>query len=98
MTSLEYVKQTILEGRTGFDYTQEELDKAFTYPGDSYIKPGDYKTKLSDTSYLGVKIRYTPDNDFDYFSSVTSEHDGTLLFLLEDLKELAMKATTGSTC
>ena len=98
MTSLEYVKQAIHEGRTGFDYTEEELDKAQTIPGDTHIKPGNYRAQLSDTSYMGITIRYTPDNDFDYFSSVTSEHDGTMLFFIQDLQELAMKVMFGNTC
>lgn len=97
MTSHEFVKQTILDGLTVFDYTTEEIDNAQILPGDHYIEPRKRTANFSDTSYMNITIRYTPENNFDCFSSVTSEHDGTLLFFLQDLQDLVTKIVTGRT-
>lgn len=98
MNSLDFVKQRILNGYSGLDFTAEEIDKAnvtqFTqWTKDDMVEP--YKILYYDGRT--IKISYTPDNDFEYFTSTVSTHDGTFAFTLNNICNTVEKIFRGLT-
>lgn len=84
MTSVKFIKKCINEGRS--KYGDRNWDKAEEYNPIEYFK-----------YYPGANVVYDPDADFEYFTSESSVHDGTLLFEVELIREVVARVAMGYT-
>lgn len=130
MTSLEFVKQRILDGHADLEWTEEEINAAEIVPFTAFMNgknmPRTFNGKKAEekpsggevafTTYIDglkdggqprsvvdvdnfpkVSVEYTPDGDFEYFTSKTFESDGTYVFYLNALENLITRIDTGGT-
>ena len=103
MKSLDFCKQ-ILTNPKRSNFTDRNWDKCKVVPSinifDRYLK-GHRNLLLKGTNDNGIKtevairLEFNSDTDFEYFTSSTSIHDGTLLFIEENFKECVYKLCQG---
>lgn len=83
-------------GYTGCDFSNaKEYDTIGFIEGNTSIRfvNSEFEYYLDGTDEHGSRIKiqskivYSPDADFDYFTSAQSIHDGTILFLLSTMEE-----------
>jgi hypothetical protein len=99
---LDFIKKRIQEfGADGFDISFENVTVLsptglITFDKNNQIKctysVGDKPSEMTST------ITYDPNADFRYFTTKTSRHDGTLLFVLETVQECLNKIINLETC
>jgi hypothetical protein len=55
------------------------------------------KDNQSNDVKINFELNIDPDADFEYFTSVSSIHDGTMLFIYENMEQCARKVVMGQT-
>lgn len=95
--SLDYIKYRVInQKKTNLDIA---FDNAFEISPKQFIK-FDENNQLSlnykndDTNMscdISVKVTYDPDADFKYFTTSYSRHDGTMLFVYENIENCLKK-------
>lgn len=90
--SLEYIKKRLTSPGTKLE--DRDISKAMVFPLTKFLQlkenePIDAHYMFSNSDEQGkgmVHLIYNPNADFEYFTSVVSTHDGTLLFVEESIK------------
>lgn len=101
--SLDYIKYRVLEQKnTNLDIT---FDNAFEVSPKQFLK-FDENNQLSlvlqndDANPqfdIRVKVTYDPDTNFKYFTTSSSIHDGTMLFVYENIEDCLKKILSSQT-
>ena len=95
--SLDYIKHRVINQKnTNLDII---FDDAFEISPKKFIElDGNNQLSLNyknnDTNMscdISVKVTYDPDVDFKYFTTSSSRHDGTMLFVHENIKNCLNK-------
>ena len=95
--SLDYIKQRVLEQQnTNLDIA---FDNAFEVSPKQFLKFNEnnqlslvWKNDDADPKLdISVKVTYDPDTDFKYFTTSSSRHDGTMLFIYENIETCLKK-------
>lgn len=77
------------------EYNAEEIFNHFL-KGSTYLRLTGSNVVGDKVDYR-VQINYNPEAKFQYFTSESSVHDGTLLFQLEAMYKCVQRVVTGST-
>lgn len=101
--SLDYIKYRVLERKdTNLDIA---FDNVFEISPKKFLKLDERNQvsivlksleNISDTPEgdITVQIAYNPNADFSYFTTSSSIHDGTLLFVYENINDCIVKILT----
>lgn len=98
--SLDYIKYRVLERKdTNLDIA---FDNVFEISPKKFLKLDEHNQVsivLKDTSAnpkgdINVKVTYNPNADFSYFTTSSSIHDGTLLFVYKNIEDCLVKILT----
>ena len=96
--SLDYIKYRVLEHKnTNLDIA---FDNAFEVSPKQFLKFNEnnqlslvWKNDDADPKLdISVKVTYDPDADFKYFTTSSSRHDGTMLFVYENIEACLKKS------
>ena len=95
--SLDYIKYRVLEQKnTNLDIA---FDNAFQVSPKQFLKFDEnnqlflvWKNDDADPKLdISVKVTYNPDADFKYFTTSSSRHDGTMLFVFNNIESCLKK-------
>ena len=95
--SLDYIKYRVLEQKnTNLDIA---FDNAFEVSPKQFLKFDEnnqlslvWKNDDADPKLdISVKVTYDPDAEFKYFTTSSSRHDGTMLFVYENIEACLKK-------
>lgn len=95
--SLDYIKQRVLEQQNtnldiAFDNVVEVSPKQFLKFNENNQLSLVWKNDDADPKLdISVKVTYDPDADFKYFTTSSSRHDGTMLFIYENIEACLKK-------
>lgn len=101
--SLDYIKYRVLEQKdTNLDIA---FDNVFEISPKKFLKLDENNqvsivlkvldnTSVTPKGDITVKVTYNPNADFSYFTTSSSRHDGTLLFVYENIENCIVKILT----